>query len=143
MKLGVALIVPVLVVLAGCGGEPASSTPAPSATVTETATATVTVTATPRAATPKRVSKPGPPRLPTTVPGDGTFHVGIDVAAGTYRNTGGREKGAPCVANTSRKPNDLQSFLRGSASAGPASITINKGEWFNTAYCKPFRRIGN
>jgi hypothetical protein len=89
---------------------------------------------------PKPKPKPKP-ALATTVPGNGTFLVGKDVAAGTYRNTGpDPDDGRPCVAYTSSKPDDLQSYLRGSTSKGPGIVVLNTGEYFTTLSCTDFHR---
>jgi len=127
----------VLVLTAGCGGTTVASNPAPTATVTVTETVTETVTATP---TPRAKPKPhGPPRV---LPGSGTFKVGTDVAAGTYRNQGSENGETPCVAYVSRKPGDLQSYVRGTTLVGPGVIEIRNGEWVTTEYCLDFKRIG-
>lgn len=89
-----------------------------------------------------RYVKPKPKPKPTpqavTVPGDGTFEVGVDIPAGTYRNPGAKGPGYYCVAYASSKPTDLTTWLRGSTSKGPAIVTLNRGEFFTTQFCKPF-----
>ena len=139
-------------VRAGCGGGDEEQTAPDLAQRTRAAepTATATVTETvrgPRVVVRKTVTakpKPPPPAPspPGRVPGDGTFQVGRDIAPGIYRNDGRVMAGAPCVAFASRKPNDLQSYLRGSTSQGPAIVTVNPGEFFTTNNCQPFRKDG-
>jgi hypothetical protein len=77
-----------------------------------------------------------------TIPGSGTFHVGDDVQAGNYRNDGSEFEGAPCVAYTSAKPNDLVNGVQFSNSQGPGTITLKGGQWFTTEYCQPWRLDG-
>ena len=68
--------------------------------------------------------KPQPQPQPVTVPGDGTFEVGRDIPPGTYRNQGSIGEGYSCVAYASSKPNDLNTYLRGSTSKGPAILAV-------------------
>lgn len=89
---------------------------------------------------PKPKPKPKPTPRAVTVPGDGTFEVGVDIPAGTYRNPGAKGPGYFCVAYAAAKPNDLTTYLRGSTSKGPAIVTVNPGEFFTTQFCKPFTK---
>lgn len=90
-------------------------------------------------ATPKPSKRPAPPKLARTIPGDGTFLVGTDIAAGTYRNEGpSPNDGRSCVVYASTKPSDLGTYLRGSTSKGPAFIEVREDEYVTTFSCKPF-----
>jgi hypothetical protein len=101
--------------------------------------ATVTVTVAPPA--PETTEPPRPKPLPAKV-GDGVYLVGKDIPAGTWRNQGGRLNGAPCLAYASSKPQDLNTYLRGTTSEGPGIVMVNKGEYFNVQYCMAFTLQG-
>ena len=100
------------------------------------------------------LSKPGPEGsqeysqtqtngLMTTIPGNGTFQVGTDVAAGTYRTEGpSRDGGRSCVGYASSEPADLSTYLRGTTSNGPAFLRLEAGEYVTTMFCQPFEIQG-
>ncbi len=101
----------------------------------------------------QRLSKPGSEAqkysqtqtngLMTTIPGNGTFQVGTDVAAGTYRTEGpSPDGGRPCVGYASREPADLSTYLRGSTANGPAFLRLEAGEYVTTMFCLPFEIQG-
>jgi hypothetical protein len=139
-------VVGVTVAVAAHGGDSASQGPVTRVTVTAepAAGATVTVTAEPAPQpAPTPTTPPPPPASPTPKPlphrvGDGTYLVGKDIPAGTWRNNGSYQNGGLCVAYASSKPSDISSYLRGSTSKGAAIVMVNKGEYFNVAYCNPF-----
>ena len=79
----------------------------------------------------------------TTIPGDGTFLVGQDVVAGTYRSEGASSTDdRECVAYASRESGDIRTFVRGSTSTGPAFLLLNAGEYVTTMFCQPFNIQG-
>ena len=81
--------------------------------------------------------------LRTTIPGNGTFQVGTDVAAGTYRTEGpSPDDGRSCVGYASTNPADLGTYLRGSTSNGPAFLRLEAGEYVTTLFCQPFEIQG-
>ena len=84
-------------------------------------------------------SQLAPGAAQTTIPGDGTFLVGQDVVAGTYRSVGpSRRDGTACVTYASTKPGDVNTYLRGSTSDGPVFLMLNAGEYVTTIFCQPF-----
>lgn len=90
---------------------------------------------------PEEPRKPPKPEGPPTQFGTGTYLVGEDVAAGLYRSGGPSPKdGRYCVVYASTKPDDLNSYLRGSTIQGPAVIEINDGEWVTAQFCEVFKR---
>jgi hypothetical protein len=66
------------IVLAGCGGSSRTAATVTSTLQPPAITKTVTVTYTP----------PPPPGPKTTIDGDGTYQVGVDIVPGTYRAAG-------------------------------------------------------
>lgn len=90
---------------------------------------------------PNPKPEPEPPAVSTSF-GDGTYLVGEDVQAGTYRNDGDTYGGqAPCVAYTSARPNDLAgSYISGSTTSGPGILQVNPGEYVSVQGCKTWRK---
>lgn len=75
------------------------------------------------------------------IPGDGTYEVGKDVKAGTYKNAGAISgDGYVCVGYTSRKPSDLGSYIAGSTNKGPGIVTLHDGEYFTSQFCQDWKR---
>lgn len=86
-------------------------------------------------------TKPPKPAGPPTSFGEGTYLVGEDVAAGLYRSGGpSPDDGRYCVVFASEKPDDLNSYLRGSTIQGPTVIELNAGEWVTSQFCETFKR---
>ncbi|MFC8505805.1 hypothetical protein ACFU3J_02630 [Streptomyces sp. NPDC057411] len=115
---------------------------------------TVTVTATPPpgadGTTPAGDTVSGPPDTGTaaprgTIPGDGTFFVGKEVAPGTYRSDGPADPNVPYCSwarlkGTTGNPGDL---LAADGSKGPLTVTVLPSDVaFKTEGCKPWRRAG-
>lgn len=85
---------------------------------------------------PEPSAAPEPPAIPTTF-GDGTYLVGTDVQAGTYRNEGDTYGGqAPCVAYTSTEANDINTYVTGSTTTGPGILNIEAGQYLSVQGCK-------
>ncbi|WP_116044486.1 hypothetical protein [Amycolatopsis palatopharyngis] len=123
--------------LTGCGsttGSPmtaAAITSAPPETETTTVTATVTETVTETVTT-----EPPPPPGPKVEFGPGTWEVGVDVQPGKYK-TAGPDGGLPCYwARLKDTSGDLGSIINNSILEGPGTVTINKGELFETSGCQ-------
>ncbi len=81
------------------------------------------------------------PAGPASSFGDGTYEVGVDVRPGRYRNGGDTYDGqAPCVAYTSRKPNDLTTYVTGSTSKGPGILDVARGLFLTVQGCQEWTR---
>lgn len=85
--------------------------------------------------------EPVEPEGPVAYFGDGTYEVGVDVRPGRYRNEGDTYDGqAPCVAYTSKKPNDIESFVKGSTTTGPGILDVGRGLFLTVQGCQEWRR---
>ncbi len=103
-----------LVVGVAAGKSAAEAQPVPAARPTVTATATVTVTSTPTPATAEQAA-------PTI--GDGTWLVGTDLQAGTWRAA--NEDGRYCVwRRLSDTSGSYDAVIAGDGTDGPAVVTI-------------------
>lgn len=88
--------------------------------------------------TPAPSGSSSPPKR--SVVSDGSYLVGTDMKAGTYRSAGADGDSVECIAYASRQPNETSTYLRGSTHSGPSIITLNTGEYFNVVGCQPWRR---
>lgn len=120
----------------------AAAVPVPAQTVTVTGTPvpgpTVTVVRTEAASGGGRGGAAG-----TGFPGDGTFIVGSDVQAGTYRS------GTPTSGNcywarlSTTDGAGTDGILANNNSAGPSVVTIQKTDKaFNTSGCEAWTKVG-
>lgn len=68
-----------------------------------------------------------------TIPGDGTYEVGKDMKAGTYKTAG--PDGSQCYSSVNGDANgtDIKS---NNLSAGPSTVQVSNGEFFETSGCK-------
>lgn len=134
----------------GVGGDttPVASTlqptirePGPTVTVTAPPAPAVTVTAKPAAA-PKPKAKPKP-KAAATFPGDGTYVVGADIKAGTYRSKPGPDGLGMCIwQRLSDTSGELDAVIAGDISQGPVTVTIKSGdEAFQTNGCDTWERV--
>ena len=128
----------VLIGIVGSGGGNDS----PSATVTVTATARgADVPAV--AASPSASAGPQQEAAPKGgIPGDGTFLVGKDIQAGTYRSEGKNTYG--CYwARLSDTTGESGAIIANGNAQGPAIVKIAAGDKaFQTTDCKPWKKIG-
>lgn len=81
---------------------------------------------------------PPPPPAPvgpkTTITGDGTYEVGVDVEPGKYKAPGSAQGSlAPCY--WARLKADGEDIIDNDLGNGPKTATIKKGELFETARC--------
>ncbi|MFJ7241020.1 hypothetical protein ACIQWB_28340 [Streptomyces olivaceus] len=92
--------------------------------------------------TPKPAERPGPA---TTVEGDGQYHVGEDMQAGTYK-TAGPEKGTiieSCYwALTMDASGAFGAIIANDDLQGQVRVTVGKGEYFETNGCQGWIRVG-
>jgi len=121
----------------------APAAPAPTVTVSGPAVPgpTVTVVRTEQAAA---AAVPGGGGSGSSIPGDGTYLVGTDVKAGTYRS------GVPASGNCywARLSNtdgsgDTAGILNNNNSAGPSVVTIQRSDKaFESTGCEAWIRVG-
>jgi len=71
----------------------------------------------------------------TTVPGDGSFEVGVDVERGLYRSTG--KTGCRYTVFGDANGNDV---LLDKTTPGSASVSLRDGTWFVTRGCAEWTR---
>ncbi|KAA8959248.1 hypothetical protein [Mycobacterium sp.] len=118
------------IVLAGCSGSGR-----PVATVTSTVQPVITKTVT--------VTRPAPaaPVLKTTMETDGTYRVGTDIAAGTYRSAGPSAEGeSDCywARLSSLNPVDI---IANDISTAPQLVVIKPSDAaFLTHSCQPWQK---
>ncbi|MFF5303426.1 hypothetical protein ACFY5F_29090 [Streptomyces sp. NPDC013161] len=76
------------------------------------------------------------------IPGDGTFLVGKDIQAGTYRSEGKNKYG--CYwARLSDTTGEGSAIITNGNAQGPAIIKIAAADKaFQTTDCKPWKKIG-
>lgn len=118
-----------------------TATPAPAATVTETVSEPATETA---AETPTASPPETDPTGPSTIPGDGVFLVGEDVAPGTYRTAGPAEDSVidNCYWERAKDASgELGSIIANDNIKGPGRVTINEGEVFKTRDCQDWELV--
>lgn len=69
---------------------------------------------------------------PATTVSDGTYEVGVDLAAGRYKTPGPDGSGALDMCYVARSSNDsgeLDSIIANDIAQGPSSVTVKKGEF--------------
>jgi hypothetical protein len=71
----------------------------------------------------------------TTVPGDGTFEVGVDIEGGLYRSSG--KQGCHYTVYGDAKGDDT---LLDKTTAGSTSVSLRAGTWFVTRGCAEWTR---
>ncbi len=111
-----------------------TTTAGPATAVTATAPAGGAVTATEKSAPPAPPAAAGP----KTEFGDGTYKVGEDIAAGSYKSAGPREGSAVPNCYWARKKDDsgsLDSIIANNGGAGATRITVKKGEYLEVSGC--------
>ena len=76
-----------------------------------------------------------------TIDGDGTWQVGKDFAAGTYR----ADAGGGCYWARLRTPHgsdSIDDIIDNGVGGGSQTVQLNDGEWFETAGCGEWQKIG-
>lgn len=114
------------------GSSSSGGTPAPAA-AGGIPPGTVTVTAS--APAPAPPPSPAPPPGPKTEFGDGTYLVGTDIAAGSYKSSGPRPGGVGMCYWARMKDDSGQNIIANSAGQGPTRVTVNKGEYLQVTGC--------
>lgn len=108
------------------------------------APATVTVNPAPAGQQPASApasspaSQPAPAAGPKTEFGDGTFKVGEDIAAGTYKSSGPRSGSPVPLCYWARMKNDsggVDAIIANNNSQGPTRVTVKAGEYLQVTGC--------
>ena len=77
----------------------------------------------------------------STIEGDGTWQVGRELAAGTYRADAG--EGCHWARLTTAHAGDaLDNVIEDGIGGGSQRVTLGEGEWFETADCGEWRKVG-
>lgn len=124
------------------GGKKAEAKPAPTATVTVTAKAAKVNAEKPKGGA-KPAGKAAAPAGPETTVGQGSYLVGEDIAVGTYRTGGPAASDVPLCywARAKDSSGDMDSIIANGTPQGPARVTVNKGEMFETNGCKEWTKV--
>ncbi|WP_406212831.1 hypothetical protein [Streptomyces decoyicus] len=124
------------------GGKKTAAKPGPTVTVTVTAK-----TAKARAENAKSGAKPveraEAPTAPDATVGQGSYLVGEDIVAGTYRTGGPAASDVPLCywARAKDSSGEVDSIIANGTPQGPARVTVNKGETFETNGCKEWTKV--
>jgi hypothetical protein len=126
--------------IVGGSGNGTATTAEPNATVTVSQTVTKTAEAKPasKAPSPKKTTEPEPK---STI-SNGIHEVGVDVKAGQYKTN--VPEGELCYWERSRGADDISDSTSTSTyKEGPArqSVTLKKGESFETEDCGTWKRV--
>lgn len=137
---GCALVVFGLGVTVGGGSKKDGAKPA------RTGTGTVTAK-TAQAAAEKAGRTTGPTTqaaAPATTVSQGSYLVGKDIAAGTYRTGGPAASDAPLCywARAKDAGGAMAGVLANGTPKGPARVTVSTGETFETHGCRQWTKIG-
>ena len=124
-------------------GGKKSARPAPAVTVTVTAKAKAAKAA---AGKPKAAPEPAEKAAaePGEIIGQGSYLVGEDIAAGTYKTAGPSDSDLPLCywARNKDSSGEMDSIIANGTPEGPSRITINKGETFETHGCAEWKKAG-
>ncbi|MGW2392773.1 hypothetical protein ACWCYK_25195 [Streptomyces lydicamycinicus] len=137
---GCALVVFGLGVTVGGGSKKDGAEPA--------RTGTVTVTAKTAQATAEKAGRTTGPTTqaaaPATTVSQGSYLVGKDIAAGTYWTGGPAASDVPLCywARAKDSSGTMAGILANGTPKGPARVTVNTGETFETHGCRQWTRIG-
>ncbi len=102
--------------------------------VVSTVTVTQTVLVTP---SPAATTAPAPPPSPTIQ--DGTWTVGTDFPAGTYRTTGA---GSDCYWAITKSGTNGADIINNHIGGGNLTVTLKNGQDFETARCGTWTKVG-
>lgn len=136
--------------IGSAGGDSAATDASakPTATVTETAAALAADEAEPAptvTATKTVTAKPKPPAEPkvATFPGDGTFVVGDDIKAGTYKTVGPEDEYGCYWARLKGTSGDFEDIIANGNVTGQTTVTIASSDGaFETTGCKEWKKVG-
>lgn len=124
--------------------ENTSALPQPTVTVTAKAkpAPTVTVTETIAAEVRQTTQEPETTGPATTMAGDGQYLVGEDIKPGTYKTAGTASVVSCYWARLKNASGELSAIIANDNITGPTRVTLNKGEYFETKRCQPWKRVG-
>jgi hypothetical protein len=114
--------------VAGCAGKTAAGAPAPAAS-----TITPTVTAPAPAASPAVA-----PPASTTIQ-EGTWTVGTDFPAGTYRTTG---SGSDCYWMITKSGSNGADIIQNQIGGGNLTVSLKSGQDFTSQRCGSWAKVG-
>ncbi|MGW7491560.1 hypothetical protein [Streptomyces sp. NPDC054786] len=125
------------------GTKKAEAKPAPTITVTVTAKAAKAKLEKPTGGA-KPVEKTGVPAGPDATVGQGSYLVGEDIAAGTYKTRGPAASDVPLCywARAKDSSGEMDSIIANGTPQGPARVTVNRGETFETNGCRDWAKVG-
>lgn len=85
---------------------------------------------------------PTTPKGPKTSFGPGKYKVGVDIAPGNYATDGPSDTSLPnCYwARERNNSGDFSAIITNDTPAGPTSVTVNAGEYFETSGCKTWHK---
>jgi hypothetical protein len=73
-----------------------------------------------------------------TVNGDGNYEVGVDIAAGTWKNA---DRGDDCYWSVNADSNGSD-ILENANGGGPQTLTLEDGQFLEVARCGTWRKVG-
>ncbi|MFI9075208.1 hypothetical protein ACIGW8_01660 [Streptomyces sioyaensis] len=122
----------------GSGRKPAAQ-PAPTVAVTFTAKPVQASVGKPEKATGKAAAA-----VPGTTVGRGSYLVGEDIAAGTYRTGGPAASDIPLCywARAKGSSGEMGGIIANGIPQGPARVTVTQGETFETDGCQRWTKVG-
>jgi hypothetical protein len=82
---------------------------------------------------------PAPAGAATTIPGDGTYEVGVDIEPGKYK-TAGSAQDSSFSCYWARLKDDGEDIIDNSIQNGPQTVTLRAGELFETTRCGAWTR---
>lgn len=119
----------------------AKAAPAPTVTVSATVPAKADAARPAPAATVTKTAAAQPAQAADTAPGDGTYLVGSDMAAGTWKTDG--PDGPLCYWERAKdSTGDFSSIIANDNITGTGRVTVFKGETFKTTGCKDWTKVG-
>ncbi|MFD3696226.1 hypothetical protein ACFWUZ_08685 [Streptomyces sp. NPDC058646] len=153
-----AALVLALLAATGCSSAGSKAQPAPTVTVTVTVTATPELThqqildataeilaSASAGSAPSASPSPAPagPAGPARSIGPGTYLVGEDVAAGTYKTPGPSSSSIPnCYwARNKNDSGEFSAIIANGNPEGPTRVTVKKGEVFETSGCEAWEIV--
>lgn len=139
LLLGLALGVGVTFAAVGSGTDPSPVAAAAAEPTTVYVTETVVLTAAPTtpAAATTAAAPPPPPPAPTIE--DGSWTVGEDIPAGTYKTVGA---GSDCYWGIYKSGTNQSDIVKVNVGGGNLRVTLKAGQDFTTDRCGTWTKIG-
>jgi hypothetical protein len=144
ITLGVIAAVLLIISISTSGKSAAPATPAAAPTVAVPAApvpAAPVPPAVPAPSLPPAPAAPSVPAGPLTTFGNGTYEIGVDVAAGKYRSAGVQDSIAPlCYFDQTDASGSIKD--QGVANEGPSRATLKSGLTFKSSGCQDWVKVG-